>query len=246
MIASAPNLVAQQIYALSNGNLLSFSALLPSTTSIPVAITGVTPGQVISGMDFRPATGQLYIIGYNNLNGQTRLYTVNTTTAVATPVGAAAVTLATGMSKISFDFNPTVDRIRVTSATGNNYRLHPVTGAIAATDGNLAYLTGDVNFGTAPSVSAGAYTNSYIASTTTTLYNFDDNLNIFTTQNPPNNGSLNTVGGSGLLVNTGNRTDLDIYYNPVTNINTAYFTTNSGLSPPIAYTPLTWPPALPL
>lgn len=230
LIASAPSLSAQQIYALSNGNLVSFNALLPLTTSIPVPISGVTAGQVISGMDFRPATNQLYIIGYNNINGQARLYTVNTTTAVATPVGAAPVTLATGMSKLSFDFNPTVDRIRLTSSTGNNYRLHPVTGAIAATDGNLAYLTGDVNFGTTPSISAGAYTNSYIAATATTLYNFDDNLNIFTTQNPPNNGSLNTVGGSGLLVNTGSRTDLDIYYNTATNTNTAYFTANPTLS----------------
>ena len=230
LLACSTSLSAQQIYALSNGNLVSFNALLPLTTSVPIAITGITPGQILSGMDFRPATGQLYVLGYNNINGQARLYTVNTTTAVATPVGAAAVTLATGMGKISFDFNPTVDRIRVTSSTGNNYRLHPVTGAIAATDGNLAYLTGDVNFGTVPSVSAGAYTNSYIASTTTTLYNFDDNLNIFTTQNPPNNGSLNTVGGSGLSVNTGSRTDLDIYYNPATNTNVAYFTANPALS----------------
>lgn len=230
LLAATAPVAAQQIYALSNGSLVSFSAVAPLLTSTPTAISGVTPGQVISGMDFRPATGELYIIGYNNITGQARLYTVNTTTAVATPVGAAAVNLAVGMSKLSFDFNPTVDRIRVTSANGNNYRLHPVTGAIAATDGNLAYLAGDPNFGTVPSVSAGAYTNSYIAATSTTLYNFDDNLNIITRQDPPNNGSLNTIGGSGLAITTGARTDLDIYYNPTTNTNTAFFTANPTLS----------------
>ncbi|PSK87985.1 DUF4394 domain-containing protein [Taibaiella chishuiensis] len=230
LLAAAAPLSAQQIFALSNGNLVSFSAAVPLLTSAALPITGITPGQVISGMDFRPATGQLYILGYNSINGQARLYTVNTGTAVATPIGAAAVTLATGMSKLSFDFNPTVDRIRVTSANGNNYRLHPVTGAIAATDGNLAYLAGDIHAGTTPSVSAGAYTNSYIAATSTTLYNFDDNLNILTRQDPPNAGSLNTVGPSGLQITTGSRTDLDIYFDPVTSTNTAFFTANPTLS----------------
>lgn len=231
LLAATSPLAAQQIYALSNGNLVSFNAATPVLTSAAQPITGITPGQVISGLDCRPATGELYALGYNSINGQTRLYTINTGTAIATPIGAAAVTLATGMSKLSFDFNPTVDRIRVTSANGNNYRLHPVTGAIAATDGNLAYLAGDINAGATPSISAGAYTNSYIAATSTTLYNFDDNLNILTRQDPPNNGSLNTIGASGLLINTGSRTDLDIYYNPVTNANTAFFTANPSLSP---------------
>ena len=96
-------------------------------------------------------------------------------------------------SAISFDFNPTVDRIRVVGANKKNYRLHPVTGAIAATDMDLAYAVGDVNAAASAAIGACAYTNSYIGSTVTTLYNYDMSLNILTTQIPPNKGTLNTV-----------------------------------------------------
>lgn len=75
------------------------------------------------------------------------MYTLNLTTGAATAVGAAPITLATNLGKIGFDFNPTVDRIRVTGSNNANYRLHPVTGVIAATDMNLAFAVTDVNAG---------------------------------------------------------------------------------------------------
>jgi hypothetical protein len=229
LIGSFQMAEAQKIYALSGNQLFSFDAATPGSISPMVAITGLTAGQAVCGMDFRPATGELYIIGYNNATGETRLYTVKASTGVAMPVGASSIMLAPGMEKIGFDFNPTVDRIRVTgSATMNNYRLHPVTGALVATDGNLAYAGADVNAGMTPSIGAVAYTNSYIGSTSTTLYNYDDQLNVFTTQVPPNNGTLNTVGNSGVVVHLADQTsDLDIYYNPATNMNTAYFVANT-------------------
>lgn len=216
------------LYALNTGNnLISFDSNLPGVVRTLVAVTGVAAGQVLSGLDFRPATGELYALGYNATNGETRLYTLNTTTGVATPVGAAAITLATGMGKIGMDFNPTVDRVRVTGSNNANYRLHPVTGALAATDMNLAFS--GVNAGVNPSIGAVAYTNSFNGSGTTTLYNYDDSLNVFTTQIPPNNGTLNTVGSSGVAVNLADPTaDLDIYYDLNTAQNTAYFVANVG------------------
>ncbi|MEO6760106.1 MAG: DUF4394 domain-containing protein, partial [Saprospiraceae bacterium] len=144
---------------------------------------------------------------------------------------AAPVTLAPNMGKIGFDFNPTVDRIRVVGSNNLNYRLHPVTGAIAATDGSLAFAAGDVNAGTNPSVGTVAYTNSYAGTTTTTLYDYDDSLNVFATQLPPNNGVLNTVGSSGLTQNlTDVTSDLDIYYDAASGQNRAYFVSNTGTS----------------
>ncbi len=148
----------------SNAYLISFDSDAPGTIRSHAAIIGITGGQTITGLDSRPLTGQLYAVGYNPANGESQLYTLNPATAVATAVNAAPAVLATGMTQVSFDFNPTVDRIRVTSANGNNYRLHPLTGAIVATDVSLTYAAGDPNTGATPAIAAGAYTNSYIGS----------------------------------------------------------------------------------
>ena len=51
--------------------------------------------------------------------------------------GAPAFTPALSGTAFGFDFNPTVDRIRVVSDTGQNLRLNPDTGAVAAVDGAL-------------------------------------------------------------------------------------------------------------
>ncbi len=226
---SLTNLTAQTIYGISGTDLVKFSITNPDSSVSVVPITGIDTNQTISGLDFRPNTGQLYTIGYNDSIGQARLYTINLTTGVATPVGAAAITLMPGMGRISFDFNPTVDRIRVTGSNGANYRLNPVTGAIAATDTNLAFAATDVNTGTTAAIGAGAYTNSFPGTGTTTLYNYDVNLNVLTTQIPPNNGTLNTVGSIGPgFFGAATSTDLDIYFDPTTGTNIAYFVRNDS------------------
>lgn len=61
-----------------------------------------------------------------------RLFTLDTESAVAKPVGDA--TLALPMVETGFDFNPTVDRMRVALADGTNMRAHPVTGAQVDSD----------------------------------------------------------------------------------------------------------------
>ena len=76
-------------------------------------------------------------------------------------------------------------------------------------DMDLAYAVGDVNAAASAAIGACAYTNSYIGSTVTTLYNYDMSLNILTTQIPPNNGTLNTVGVSGIVAVS--YTHLDVY-----------------------------------
>lgn len=222
---------AQTIYGLSGtsaaSTLVSFSASAPGTLLSTVTIGDITPGQTIVGLDFRPNTGELFALGYDPTatSANARLYTINLTTGAATPVGSAAITLPLGTStpSIGFDFNPTVDRIRVVSSNGANLRLNPNNGAIAATDINLAYATSDPNAGATPGVGAVAYTNSYIGSTATVLYDIDETSGRLLTQIPPNNGTLNTIGTlSTSTTGTEQRTDFDIYYNATTSTNTAY------------------------
>jgi hypothetical protein len=237
--AAARPAAAQSAYGLSTPvatptitNLVSFDLGAPSTFTATVPITGLAAGQTLVGLDARPATGELFALGYNPTGTQAQLYSLNTTTAALTAVGAPlALNLGTSTDRIGFDFNPTVDRIRVTSGSRANYRLNPTNGALAATDGQLAYATTDPNANQTPGVGASAYTNSYIGSTATTLYNIDEPNNRLVIQNPPNDGTLNTVATLSLNLLAVLATDLDIAFNTLTSNNIAYFAiTQSGIA----------------
>ncbi len=227
---SLKQVTAQLVFAVSStGNLISFNAASPGTVLSTVPFTGLTAGQTLQGLDFRPATGQLYALGYNASNGQTQIYIIKTPTGVASPVGTA-LTLATGMANLGFDFNPVVDRIRLTSSTGQNFRLNPADGTLTATDGMLAYAAGDLRAGATPAVHSVAYTNSFGIATTTTLFFYDFTSNTIGTINPPNNppgdAVLNTRGTSGITAANGTGLDLDITTDPNTGVNTAYLAAN--------------------
>lgn len=186
------------LLVLSSGGLLSrHSGELPLLVEHRVRITGLAPADRLVGMDVRPATGGLYAIG---ASGQ--LYTVNPNSGRASAVGVP-VALAGGA--VGFDFNPTVDRIRLVTSTGQNLRLHPDTAAVAATDGTLAYATG----GGEPEVAAAGYTNSVAGATSTALYGVDSRKDLLVLQGSlpgavpvvsPNTGQLFPVGRLGLNV----------------------------------------------
>ncbi|MBI1918453.1 MAG: DUF4394 domain-containing protein, partial [Planctomycetes bacterium] len=173
-------------------SLLRFSAAAPGTILGTTPITGLVGGETIAGIDFRPATGQLY-----GLSSQSRLYVINPFTGAATQVGSSGAFTLNGTS-FGFDFNPVPDRIRVTSDADQDLRLNPNDGTLTSNDPPLAYALGDPNFGVNPNVVGSAYTNSVAGTTTTTLYDIDSNLDILAIQNPPNNGTLNTVGPLGV------------------------------------------------
>ncbi len=174
--------------------LVTFNTARPNTIQSTVAVTGLQAGENLHGMDFRPASGRLFAIGSTS-----RLYTINVNTGVATQVGTAGAFTLTG-TDFGFDFNPTVDRIRVVSNTGQNLRLNPNDGTLAATDT-------PINPGT-PSVTAVAYTNSFAGATTTTLYDIDSVTDSLSIQNPPNNGTLVPVGPLGINVTDSNGFDI--------------------------------------
>jgi hypothetical protein len=188
---------AETAYAVTIDNrLVSFDTANPTQLTNVVQITGQAQFDPTLGIDFRPATGELYAMGSSNT-----IYRMNTATGVATAVGGPFTPPLSGV-EFGFDFNPTVDRIRVVSDNGQNLRLNPITGQVAAVDTALNYAAGDANFGQAPRVVASAYTNNFAGATTTTLYNFDSRLDVLVTQIPPNNGTLNTVGSLGMDISS--------------------------------------------
>jgi hypothetical protein len=164
-------------------------------TMIKKAITGLQDGEKVLGIDMRPATGQLYALGSSN-----RLYTINMASGAAAAVGLTPFSQALNGSFFGFDFNPTVDRIRIVSNKGQNLRVHPVTGAVAFVDAAL-------NPGM-PEVDAAGYTNNFAGTTTTTLFVLDYTSDALYTQAPPNDGKLNLIGSLGLDVYKANGFDI--------------------------------------
>jgi Domain of unknown function (DUF4394) len=169
----------------TEGNLLKFDTPSPRHVRSK-AITGLPTGVVLSGIDFRPATGDLYALGSDKV-----VYRVNVNTAIAVAEGPAFETAPAALNSgnIGFDFNPTVDKIRVTSDADDNLRLNPDEGNLLSKDTSLT--PADVM------VVGSAYTNSSFTAfatrpTVTELYALDiapskDRLWI---QRPANNGTL--------------------------------------------------------
>lgn len=166
-----------QLYFFEDGNIN-----FPAETK---TLTGLGSGESMISIDYRPATGQLY-----GLSSASRLYLINENSGVATPLGAGPFTPSVDGMGASIDFNPTVDRIRLVSQTGQNLRLHPETGAVVAVDG---MINGGVN----PKISGVAYTNSVSGATSTVLYDIDIEEDKLYMQVPPNDGGLQEVGSLG-------------------------------------------------
>ncbi|HEY6125083.1 MAG TPA: DUF4394 domain-containing protein [Steroidobacteraceae bacterium] len=187
--------------------LLRFSSNAMST-AVTVAITGIAAGETLAGIDYRPQTGQLYTLGVSDVANAATLYLLDPQTGAATIVGTAGgvtfvdgggtpVDLPAATAGYGFDFNPTVDRIRVTTQTGLNFRINPNNGAPVGT-----ITDGAINGG-ATGASGAAYTNSFGQSLTggvTTQYVIDAATHQLFIQNPPNSGTVTagvaiTIGG---------------------------------------------------
>lgn len=185
--------------------LLTLNAGQPGKVLQRTAVTGLPPGETLVGMDYRIAKGVLF-----TLSSAGRLYTLDVPSGALKLVGSGAGVALQG-SSFGVDFNPVADRVRVVSNTGNNLRLHPDTGGLAATDPALAYAPGDVQAGQMLEVVAAGYTYNKKDDKLTTNYAIDRRSGTLLTQGSiegtqpvvsPNTGQLRTVGplGTGPLL----------------------------------------------
>lgn len=205
-----PPAKAEIVAVTASNHLLRFNAGQPQNVRERRPLKGLRDGDRLLGIDYRVARGQLFGLG---VSGQ--LYRIDVAMALATPVGTPAALPVDG-SAWGFDFNPTVDRIRVVNQAGSNLRLHPDTGAVVDADpaapgvqfdGRLAYAEGDANFGRAPRVVAAAYTYNKDNEKITTNYALDGAAGTLVHQGTkegvtpavsPNTGRLYTVGSLGI------------------------------------------------
>lgn len=177
---------------LDDGRLIRVNAGNPSRVLHSVPLSGLRAGERLVGIDFRVARGVLY-----GLSSEGRLFTIQATTGQLTPVGNTPVVLQG--QRFGFDFNPTVDRIRVVSDTGQNLRLHPDTGALVSTDTPLKAAQ-------AASIVAAGYTYNKQNDKITTNFAIDARSGSLVRQGTaegvqpvvsPNTGQIQAVGELG-------------------------------------------------
>ncbi|WP_277559563.1 DUF4394 domain-containing protein [Acinetobacter beijerinckii] len=203
----ASDSTAQAFGLTANNKLLNFALNNPNSVS-EKSLTGLLVDERFVGIDYRLRTatdhsGKLY-----GLTNKANLYTINPESGLASLVSTlkpAAGSSFTALDGTSFavDFNPTADRLRVISNTGQNLRINVDTGD--------TIKDGDINGASGAKVTAAAYTNSFktpVATLATELFDLDQTNKTLTKQNPPNNGTLSLIGN--LVINLGTDNGFDI------------------------------------
>jgi hypothetical protein len=212
----------------TGGGLVRFNATTPGTLLGPaVPVTGLTGGDSLVGIDLRPVDGAIVGLGYNSTAGTARVYSLNTTSGLATQINTANIPIGTGVTGFGVDFNPVPNALRIVTnaGTGNNLRITVGGTGVVNTDSNLNFSSGT------PSIVGAAYTNNFPGATSTTLYLIDAASNSLVTQGSiggsptsPNTGTLlNPVGLTGIAGNQVVGFDFGGTTGP------AFLTTNAGL-----------------
>lgn len=201
--------------------LIQFNAGQPQVLLSSKPLRGLAPQERLLGIDYRVAKGQLYGLG---ASGQ--LYRINTQDGSVSAVGTPSALPSEGAQEWGFDFNPTVDRIRVVNDAGFNMRLHPDTGAVVdgnaeqsglQFDGRLAFDTSDVNAGKPVALIAAGYSYNKRDEKITTNYALEGRQGLLVHQGSkegvqpmisPNSGRLFTIGS--LAIGPFDRATLDI------------------------------------
>jgi hypothetical protein len=232
--ASLPTIASAEpaVGIVSGSNVLAgFDTASPGAVASLEPVTGLAAGERILGLDFRhlplgvPQPPQLFALGVTpgGANDALRLYTIDPGTAVATLVSPTTVPVPAGAG-YGFDFNPTVDRIRVVNSADQNLRLNPNTGALAGSDtainpaglqiSGVAYDR--VNL---PPASGSTTTLHAIGRTSSELGRIGGIDGVPS----PNTGQFTAVGALGITLDASTTTDFDVSFG-----GTAFATATTG------------------
>lgn len=229
-------------------NLVYFDANNPNNIRRVVRLNGITTGQSMVAIDYS-STGSLYGLGYNSGTQTYQLYLVDSATGNVSAVNSTPFSLNLGSDDGSgnrinagFRFIPTLaNRIRIMGNNGSiNAQIDAATGAIAATDTAVSFITGDVNFGASANISSIAFTG-FNGDTATQMFGFDNNTGTMLMFNRNNsmagfgNGSsgyvntsasLSTVLSLLLFNSTYNNAHMNIAFDAAADANVGYMASN--------------------
>lgn len=177
-----PNGNAPDVFAVRGGNqLVTFTINSPGDSVLPVGMIPLNGVESVVGLDFRPATDELFA-----LTNSGRLLLVSPVDASATEINANVAPAATP-PLLAGAFNPAADALRIVSDLAQILRVPTNLALPAIVDGTLGYRQG---------VTAAGYTNPDPGATGTELFVIDTQNDRLFLQNPPNEGIL---VGRGLL-----------------------------------------------
>lgn len=179
---------ADTIVALSGENTL---AIIDAKSGKVTGSTKIQALGAVLGIDVRPSDGQLYALASDGT-----VATVDVQTGRATPKSKLEVMPPSGV-KVTVDFNPVADKMRIIGSDGTNLRANVDDGKVIK-DQPLKFAETDAANGKSPMIVAGGYTNSMKGAKETTLYDVDAKLGGLFRQAPPNDGILNTIGALGM------------------------------------------------
>jgi hypothetical protein len=182
----------------TDNRLTTFDSATPDNQTPYLAISGVSGGARIVGIDTRPSDGKIYGLSTDN-----KVYTIDALTGVATLKVNLGSSFVDSGKAYGVDFNIAADlangtSLRVVSSTGQNYAVNVTTGAVVT----ATSLPGS------PSIGAVAYNNYPMngSGVPSGLYYIDfasDSLifepTAFNAPNPVLKGSLgfDTIGAFG-------------------------------------------------
>ncbi|MEI5097468.1 DUF4394 domain-containing protein [Streptomyces sp. PmtG] len=199
---AAPSLRAFGITG--DGTLMAtFTTDRPDVLDWVRVVKGLSGDQKLIGIDFRVQNNTMYGVGDKG-----GIYTIKTPPEVPDVVVTKVSQLKVALEGTNFgvDFNPAADRLRVISDTGQNLR-HNLNDHTTAKD---VALTTPPTPGTSTGVTAAAYTNNDLNSTTgTLLFDADTRVDQLVVQAPANNGTLSSLGSLG--IDAGANAGLDIF-----------------------------------
>ena len=180
-------------------SLTSLDRTEPDAPFDTLTIEGLPDAEMLLGMDYRPATGDLYALGSSGTLHIIDPVTATVVSSVALIPAPDATPVFVALDGMQFgvDFNPVPDRLRVTSDTGQNLRINVETGETIV-DGALDSGTDGTR------ITGSAYTNSFAGTATTRLFNIDSGENLLYLQQPPNDGDLINPVSLGIDISADN------------------------------------------
>lgn len=185
-------------FTTATNQLLRVDSSWPETVAATLPITGLVQGagENVVGIDMRPATGELFVLGRTNSAGTNSLqtYRLNPQTGVASALGVPIASLSAN-SAYGIDFNPLSDRLRVVGSGDLNMRINPGTGARADVPTNDTALNPAGNL-----IEGVAYDRNIPGGSATTAYAISRQTSSLVSiggidgSPSPNGGALTTIG----------------------------------------------------
>jgi hypothetical protein len=201
---------AELLYGLTTSNSITvFNSSAPNVAIDGGFVDGLVAGEELIAIDFRPGSGQIYLLGSSET-----LYTFDLPSLDATAVGNFSATADLRGTSFAFDFNPMFNGgefARIISGTDHNRVISGNTGQylLPVDKTKVFYAAGDPNEGANPNIAGIAYTNSLGVPTSTQQYGIDATLGVLTTV-ANNAGTLQTVGSLGIAGSLTNELGFDI------------------------------------